>query len=88
MHRYRNSSQYFYTASKRRSESKIFPNTKRKKVSMIKMSIACPFLIRFSIPGIKKKMLPPIFREVKITQVVPHHTCGLCNQSFRAANRM
>ena len=88
MHRDEESFRCFYTASKCKSESKMFSKTKRKKISMIKNSIACPFLVRFSIPGIKKKNLPPISREVKITPVVPHNSCGLCNQSFRAVNRM
>ena len=57
-------------------------------MSLFKNITACPFVIRFTILSVKNKSVPTIFREVRITQVVPHHNCGLCNQSFRTANRM
>ena len=33
---------------------------------IVSKNYACPFLIRFSIPGVKTKTVPTIFREVKI----------------------
>ena len=87
-HRDGNILKCFYAESNRRSESKMFSKTKNNKISLFRENYACPFLIRFSIPGVKTKTIPTIFREVNITQVVPHHTCGLCKQSFHTANRI
>ena len=66
----------------------MFSSTKKQNRTRLKQSIACPFVIRFSIPGIKNQSIPAIFRQVNITEVITSHNCGLCNESFRAANRM
>ena len=61
-HRDGSSSKCFYAESNCRSESKIFSNTKKKNITLFRKTYACSFLIRFSIPGVKTKTLPPIFR--------------------------
>ena len=78
----------FYAETKRKSESKTFSKTKITNRTRLKDSTACPFVIRFSIPGVKNKSLPTILKEVKLTEVVTSHNCGLCNESFRTASRM
>ena len=50
--------------------------------------IDCPFLVRFSCPGIKDKSVHPIFRQVNITKCNPKHSCGLSTSSYRAASRL
>ena len=45
--------------------------------------IDCPFIIRWSIPGVKNKSLPTIFRQVTITECDPTHNCGMSFESFR-----
>ena len=50
--------------------------------------IDCPFIIRWSVPGVKDKSLPTICRQVTITKCDPTHNCGISCESFRNASRM
>ena len=54
----------------------------------MKSVIKCPFVIRFSILGIKKKNKAAIFHTVNVTHVNPNHKCTLSNISFRTATRI
>ena len=53
----------------------------------VKSLIKCPFVIRFSILGIKKKTKAAIFHIVNITHVNPRHKCTSSNVSFRTTTR-
>mgnify|MGYP001326897952 CR=1 FL=1 len=65
-----------------------FAAKKKCTIRKMKTQINCPFVIRWSCPGIKDKSQAPIFRKVYITQCNPNHTCGICVESFRIAMRM
>ena len=88
--RHGNCFQCFYSTRKTKHKLSLFTDdgTPRRTKKSLKECIKCPFVIRFSIPGVKNKDKPPIFYEVKITQVNAKHSCGLSTMSFRAANRM
>ena len=88
-HRDGNTFKCFYSAPKKKKKNDIMFEEKFENSKMsLKESIKCPFVIRFSIPGIKKRLRPPIFHKVKITYVNAEHTCNFCVQSFRVAKRM
>ena len=65
-----------------------FAARKKCTIRKLKTQINCPFVIRWSCPGIKDKSQAPIFRKVYITQCNPNHNCGICVESFRIAMRM
>ena len=88
--RYGNSFRCFYSQNKkrRRNTDIIFGKTSCLNKTSVKDQVKCPFIIRFSIPGIKNKKRPTIFYEVRITQVVATHTCQLSHLAFKVAKRI
>ena len=88
-HREGNSFKCFYAPStkKKKVTDFLFQESSTSKKSM-KDIVQCPFIIRFSIPGVKNKSLPSIFYTVKITHVNANHTCKLSSYSFRTAKRI
>ena len=78
----------FYSPnSKKRKAGCLFRNESEQNDSSIKEKVNCPFVIRFSMPGIKKKLKPPIFHVVRITFVNPSHLCQFSPQSYNVAKR-
>ena len=79
----------FYAKSNRNYLAKErFGIRKQTSIKKLKSQIQCPFIIRWSCPGVKDKSLAPIFRKIFITHCNPRHTCGLCKESFRIATKM
>ena len=56
-------------------------------MNKIRNDINCPFLVRFSCPGVKDKSLPVIFRRVKITHCNPKHSCGLSIHAYKNVSK-
>ena len=84
-----NSFRCFYAKTNRIYQYKGFQSdNKSYRTKKLKDQIKCPFVIRWSCPGVKDKSLAPIFRKVYVTQCNPVHSCGLCKESFRIAMRM
>ena len=77
----------FLFTKEKETNDYIFGQTSCANKTSIKDQVQCPFMIRFSIPGIKNKKRPTIFYEVRITQVNPSHTCLLSPLSFRVDKR-
>ena len=55
-------------------------------MNKLRNKLDCPFIVRFSCPGVKDKSLPAIFRKVNITFCNPIHNCGLSKSSYRKAS--